>query len=509
MDARGSQQEVGVEERTVQRLLDEVERLRKTVRRLEAENERLRQRLAQYEPEVLREGMKTAPQEGPERKPLEYSVAAEERRRRTRRRKKKKSPGRRPTRLKFEAAQRIENVYPPAAAGDCHVVRERAVWRLEAGRAVLVGYRVFAAPGVAEPRLPGVTPRCEYGIEILVTLAYLVYVIGISLDKACAVLQFFCELPLSKSQADALLRQLAREWEAEFEALCVLLADAAVVYLDETGWKIGDQGCSLWTFASQAERVFLFGCRKDAATLDAILPPDVFQGIGVSDDAAVYRHRFPQAQKCWAHLLRKAIRLALLYPRKPKYQRFLDRLLALYYDAKRAAADGRLGEAGRLRRVAELEGRLCELCNPYWRDPTPDTPPHEREFLNLVNELLQRLLDEELFTFVRRPEVEPTNNLPERLHRDAAKDRKTGRTSQTAAGAKRRSVTVSVLESLRAVLPEFTLAAVLAEVQRWMSEGISRFGKQLESLGLSLPDPESRAEQWQALGIAQLAPNTS
>jgi hypothetical protein len=84
--------------------------------------------------------------------------------------------------------------------------------------------------------------------------------------------------------------------------------------------------------------VFLFGCGKDDDRLDAMLPPAVFDGVGVSDDAAVYRDRFVQAQKCWAHLLRKAIRLALLYPRKHKYQRFLDRLLELYQDAKRAAA---------------------------------------------------------------------------------------------------------------------------------------------------------------------------
>ena len=33
-------------------------------------------------------------------------------------------------------------------------------------------------------------------------------------------------------------------------------------------------------------RLFLFGCRKDDDTLDQILPPDVFDGIGVSDDAS-------------------------------------------------------------------------------------------------------------------------------------------------------------------------------------------------------------------------------
>src|SRR5204862_6065805 len=129
--------------------------------------------------------------------------------------------------------------------------------------------------------------------------------------------------------------------------------------------KVGREGCSLWAFASAGQRVFLFGCHKDEATLDAMLPPEVFRGIGVSDDAAVYRNRFDAAQKCWAHLLRKAIRLALLYPRRKKYQRFLDGLLALYQDAKRVAGDGRLCEAGRKQRVAGLEGRLGALCVPH------------------------------------------------------------------------------------------------------------------------------------------------
>ena len=172
--------------------------------------------------------------------------------------------------------------------------------------------------------------------------------------------------------------------------------------------------------------MFLFGCHKDAKTLDTMLPENIFGGVGVSDDAAVYRRRFSWAQKCWAHLLRKAIRLAMLYPRKKRYQRFLDSLLTLYYDAKRAAADGRLGRQARERKVAEFEGRLSDLCRPHWRQPTPGRPPHERDFANLANELTERLFDEELFTFVLRPEVDPTNNVAERLQRSPAKDRDAG-----------------------------------------------------------------------------------
>jgi transposase len=476
----------GLEAR-VARLEAELAEQRQIGQRLQASLRRLSERLARYEPEARQEAnarVSGSPGSGscgaPARPSASYSLDAERQRRRRRRR--KKSPGRRPTELKFADAERVEEIYPPEVRrGDCQLARERAVWRLENGRAVRVGYRIFTAPGHDEPRIPGVTPRCEYGIEILVVLAFLVYIIGISLDKACAVLEFFCRLPLHKSQADALLRQLAEHWQEQFNLLCDLIAHAAVVQVDETGWRMGRQKCSLYALASSLQRVFWFGCNKDDETLDVLLPPDVFKGIGVSDDASLYRGRFQRAQKCWAHLLRKLIRLVLLYPRQRSYQRFLDRLLRLYGDAQHAAEDGRLGDEGRKRRVAELEGRLCDLCLPYDRAVTSRMKLHEQDFTNLVQELIRLLLAEELFTFVLVPGVEPTNNTMERLLRGPALDRKAGRINQTPAGAYRRSVIVSVLESLRANLKTFDLASVLQEVQRWLAEGISLFAEQWQS----------------------------
>jgi hypothetical protein len=471
---------------SVEQLLDILDKAQQTIRRLEADKRRLTQRLAQYEPVAPSES--TSPAANPATPNSSYSLDAEDKRRKKRRRR-KKSPGRTPTELKFAEAEHRKDIYPDGVRhADCQLVRERAVWRLINNQAVRVGYRIFAGPDGKEPRIPGVTPRCEYGIEILVVLAFLVYLIGISLDKACEVFGFFCQLPLSKSQADALLRQLANHWEEEYDTLCALIAHAAIVYMDETGWKVGNEKCSLWAFASQLHRVFLFGCHKDDATLDAMLPPDVFNGIGVSDDAGVYQNRFTQGQKCWAHLLRKAIKLALMYPGESKYQQFLDGLLEIYRDGKRSAADGRLGEVGRKHRVAELEGRLCGLLLPHPRETTPQMPRHEQDFTNLVNELGRLVMAEELFTFVLEPAVEATNNQSERNLRSPAQDRKAGRTNKTAKGAHRRSVIVSVLQSLRANLENFSLTTVLAEAVRWMNEGLSLF-----------------AEQWHALQAAQSA----
>src|SRR4029077_14841301 len=191
-----------------------IERQQHTIDGLLAERRRLRERLALYESEASHNPADPAPKPD-----APYSVDAENKRR-CRRQRRKKSPGRTPTAMKVAAAQRVEDIYPQGVrSSDCTLVRQRAIWLTEQGGAVRVGYRIFAGPDGREPRIPGVTPRCEYGMEVLVVLAFLVYLIGISLDKACVVMEFFCQLPLSKSQADALLRQLATHWDEEFDTL--------------------------------------------------------------------------------------------------------------------------------------------------------------------------------------------------------------------------------------------------------------------------------------------------
>ena len=135
-----------------------------------------------------------------------------------------------------------------------------------------------------------------------------------------------------------------------------------------------------------------------------------------------------------------------------------------------------------------MEGQLIELCVPYDREATPELKPHEQDFTNLVQELLRLLLAEELFTFVLLPEVASTNNSMEQMLRGPALDRKAGRTNQTPAGAYRRSVIVSVLESLRANLKTFDLTTVLAEVNRWLKKGISLFAEQWQAYVETKPE---------------------
>ena len=255
--------------------------------------------------------------------------------------------GRVPNQDKIDKADHHDLVLPDGfELPQCHPGIERPVWRIRDGKATLVVYEIWRGPNGEEGQIDGVLPLSEFGFEIHVTVAFMVSMVGLSMDKVGTLLRFFWELDLSKSQADALLNQLSRQWEHEFESLCQLIAVSAVVHADETSWSLN----SVWAFLSEKARVLVFGCRKDGDTLAQLLPKDSFAGTLVSDDAAVYQG-FTKAQKCWAHLIFKAVRFTLLQPDNAEYKNFLEGLLAVFTKAKLAAADQRLKRS--------LVSRIC------------------------------------------------------------------------------------------------------------------------------------------------------
>jgi hypothetical protein len=217
----------------------------------------------------------------------------------------------------------------------------------------------------------------------------------------------------------------------------------------------------------------------------------------ISDDAAVYG-TFSKSQKCWAHLLRKAIKLTLQCPDNSEYRHLADELLDVYRTAVRVQRDGRLSDAGRARNVDALENRIVELCGPTWFAELPPREGAEDAYRLLCNELIRLLREKQLFTFVTAAAVETplgetkpvpgTNNVAEQGLRNPALARDTGRTDKAVAGTRRRTVVTSVLESLRQYLPSFNLATVVAEVTRWTVCGRSCFEELLRKLKLTCPD---------------------
>ena len=474
----------------------DVDRLIDVIVSLQRQLEAAKQRLEEFEKKIGGSaGAATAKLDEP------FSMRAEEKRQQARKPNKLKLSrrgrrGRFNSADKIKLAQRTEACFPEGVpAEDCQLSHTRPVWRLLDGRAVLVAYQIYRGPRNQYGKIAGVLGRSEFGIEIVLEIAYFVYVMGLSFDKVCALLQFLQNLPLAKTQVDSLLKRLSRHWQHEFDVLCTLLANSLVVHTDETSWSIN----SVWAFLSEKARVLFFGVNKDGDTLKEILDPQTFAGLVISDDAAVYAH-FSQAQKCWAHLLRKAIKLTLQEPNNQQYRSFTDRLLEIYRKACRVQRHGRLSAAGRARKVGLLDDEILELCAPMWvleLPPLEESP--ENNYRLLVNEVMRLMLDQQLFTFVTAPPapqpnqqsqsqpVSGTNNEAERTLRGSADARKTGRTNKTSVGTRRQTIIVSVLESLRLYLPTFTLAGIIAEIDPWRQAGQSCFTRLLKTMKLPSP----------------------
>jgi transposase len=146
----------------------------------------------------------------------------------------------------------------------------------------------------------------------------------------------------------------------------------------------------------------------NGTTLQQILNPATFAGIVISDNAAVYAN-FTASQKCWAHLLRKAIKLMLHDPNNPEYREFADRLVEIYRASRRVQRDGRLGDAGRARKIADLDDEILELCGPLWAAELPPCEGPDNDYRLLTNEVMRLMLAQELFTFLTAKPVEQPN----------------------------------------------------------------------------------------------------
>ncbi len=138
----------------------------------------------------------------------------------------RQATGRQSQEAKQSQVSHHEDLYEVGMAPeDCIEHRQQFAWRFQEGRAEYVCYHLYGLPGTQNlPPVPGLrNSRSEYGIEILLTVSFLHYWIGISLDHVCAVIRFFTGLSLTKSQSNSLLEQLSRGWEQEYDHIAELL----------------------------------------------------------------------------------------------------------------------------------------------------------------------------------------------------------------------------------------------------------------------------------------------
>jgi hypothetical protein len=501
---------------TIAEQATKIKRLEESLQELEESLEELKQQQRQWEEKIKRlEALLASKVAAVSSKPPVFSENYSLERNKHKRTSsddtaRKKSTGRKTSESKAHLATDTIIVFAEGVAPEqCVHYRFQYAWRIVEGRAVYLRYDIRDLPEATDlPLPPGLrNSRSEFGSEVILTLAFLHFWIGVSLDNAISIMNFFTGLELSKSQSDSLLSQLAQDWEQQHDTIAELIALQTIVYIDETGWKVGSKSCYTWIFSTSMHVLFRCGVSRKKSEVTDVLG-ETFAGIGVTDDYAAYKELFSEHQLCWAHLIRKGIKLMLQNPDEPQYAKFVDSLCSIYHDAKElrdGVADSVQGDplkdpSARQAVIEKLKDRIKELCSRREEtiltakgaaklQPAVDpTPLPKKTFILLQRELANNL--DCLFVFVEHPEVEPTNNRSERNARREAEIRKGARTSKTVSGAKRRSIIVTVLASLQTRIADFTLTNVLVEVDRWLDTGRSLFQLELDAILENRPPPD-------------------
>lgn len=274
----------------------------------------------------------------------------------------------------------------------------------------------------------------QIGPNALAWAAELKHGFGISYGKIAAVLGKGCDLQVNRSTLVRSDERIAIQLLPTYSQLILRLRDSAVVYSDETGWKVNGRSAWLWVFTNADVAVYVIDPTRSHAVIQRILGTD-FAGVLKCDcflayDAADLADI--EQSKCLGHLLRRCAQIGLSKSgRAAGFSRQVARLLRATIALK--SRQDTLSPHGYAVARGRLEAGLDRLLAGQYTDPDNAT------FAKLLHKHRPQL-----FNFLAVPEVDATNNAAERDIRPAVIVRKTGGCNRSNMGARTHEIITSV-----------------------------------------------------------------
>jgi transposase len=288
--------------------------------------------------------------------------------------------------------------------------------------------------------LPAGVPRRPFGTRLTAVIALLSGRYRLSRREVRQLLQDLWAVRVS-------LGAVVRQEQAQSAALAPIVEaaraavqQAAVVNMDETGWRQEKARAWLWTVATATLTVFRIDRTRSGAAVEALLGSD-FMGVVGSDRWSAY-NRFPTDQRALghAHLKRHFQALVDRGGEAEPIGRWglaeIERLFVLWHDFRAGVCD----RPELKRRLIPLQARLGRLLRRGEESP-------DRKAAGLCREL--RKWWPALWTFARVEGVEPTNKGAERALRPAVLWRKGSFGADSAAGSRFAERLLTVVASCR------------------------------------------------------------
>lgn len=278
------------------------------------------------------------------------------------------------------------------------------------------------------------------GPKLTAWIGYLKSVSRCSYTQIGAMLQEVFDLPVSRGLLAKAVRKLGDATAPVYDELCARLPNEPVLNIDETGHT--DRGTLMWTwcFRSPHFTVYRISPSRGSQVLTEMLG-ESFSGVIGCDCFSAYL-KFAgstdvELQLCLAHLIRDARYLTTL--QAPWTRRFGETVLDIFT------------------RVFRLYHRRDELCARVYRrrmDKLREELVRKARAARCGGEaatLAKRIVAQasRWFTFMKHPELEPTNNLAERALRPIVIARKLTQGTRGPKGQRQAERLWSVIETAR------------------------------------------------------------
>jgi transposase len=269
------------------------------------------------------------------------------------------------------------------------------------------------------------------------------YGLGAPVRKVPAVLQLYTGVRLTQSAItqDA-LRRVAGPIGQRYQRLRDSIPKAAVVYTDDTGWRVGGDPAHLMIFVTDTATVFQVRDRHRNEEVREVIGEN-YPGVLVTDRGKSYDAKEleeVQQQKCIPHALRSINEV--VETKQGRARHFGARLKTLLKEGLQLWHEYH-DHQGQLRgfaqRVQSLRAAVTRHLRPR-RLVDADNP-------RLLNEFGRHHTRGNLLRFLEDPRIEPTNNTSERGFRFAVIQRKVSQCSKTAGGAKAFAAFASVIKT--------------------------------------------------------------
>jgi transposase len=286
-------------------------------------------------------------------------------------------------------------------------------------------HRLRCPACAAETRaeLPAGVPRTAFGQRLQAAVATLAVRNRVSRRDSAELMGELFGVELATGSLDAIVQRVGEALAEPQARLAEQIRLAAVVNIDETGWRTAGERRTLWGALTRQAALFRIAAGRHQREAEALLGED-FAGIACSDRWRAYDYLDPeQRQLCWAHLVRD---FTAHSEGLAAQQQFGEAGLALTarlfaaWDAYRDHGDRAL----LLEQISPLQAELKALLEQAARKSTKTK--YHRQF---ANNLLKRW--PALWTFTLVDGVEPTNNQAERGLRGAVIYRKLSLGSQS------------------------------------------------------------------------------